>query len=874
MKKLTQKIKKIIFIGVLFFTTQVSYGQWSTLWTPSLQTPFLLPAVGIGYSAASNWMNSALHINSFLTAPGTFSSGELFRTEATNAQINAWRMFNGPAVGGTSEKFSVQVFPVGGAHNGSGTSGYQVSLSAPVANDEIWMENNQMGLWTGNRPYIFMSENFGGTPDVINIGDGNSSINTTIFADDLVSGTSHRGVFQRGDNGNMHIGNWMSDYPVLNNVQMDVIGKAISQTSLTPFRDFDCVFKGRISDDTSSFIRLANATNTDLQFVPMIHGHFDNQGGDYKMGLAVLGSINPANDVYVMGVHPVMDFDVRTYDPTHGNLQGVTQRDLFRWRNFATNEMLMNSDGKLGLKTITPKNRLEIVAQATDSDPFPGSGQSGLRLTGMSALFPPAANPGIGVLSVDKYGDVIYVQSGGGSGNACGAATTNPLTSDWEIPLNGNNYVFSSNPGTSTGAVGIGNLNTACSPLAKLDVQNDASNAGNKYFAGIFNTFGIDSTPMVSYYGVQGISQVKGSPWNNIGGSFVAWNCDYNNIGVTGDANGQWGHYNIGGRFISGNSTGGNIGTFGMALPGWGGGISYPAVVDIGVYGNAQKALATRPSYAGFFDGDVHVNGFNSGVGYLVASDQQFKTNVDTISNAINLIKQLHPKTYYLDTANAGVTYGFNFPSKRQYGFLAQEVEQVLPELIFPSHKPAMVDSLGNVVTQSLDYKSINYIEFIPLLMRGIQEQSRTIDSLKSKTTKQDSINNSLQNQLNDLRTIINNCCTANQNHAPIINNGNDKNNTSAIDVKLSDGQSVVLSQNVPNPFAEQTTINYTLPDNTGKAQMLFYNAGGKLIKSVELNERGQGQLNVFAEDLTNGMYTYTLVVDGKVMATKKMVKQ
>jgi len=32
--------------------------------------------------------------------------------------------------------------------------------------------------------------------------------------------------------------------------------------------------------------------------------------------------------------------------------------------------------------------------------------------------------------------------------------------------------------------------------------------------------------------------------------------------------------------------------------------------------------------------------------------------------------------------------------------------------------------------------------------------------------------------------------------------------------------------------------------------------------------------LNVFASDLSNGIYTYTLVADGKIFETKKMLKQ
>lgn len=94
------------------------------------------------------------------------------------------------------------------------------------------------------------------------------------------------------------------------------------------------------------------------------------------------------------------------------------------------------------------------------------------------------------------------------------------------------------------------------------------------------------------------------------------------------------------------------------------------------------------------------------------------------------------------------------------------------------------------------------------------------------------------------------------------------------IDVTLNDVQTIVLEQNVPNPFAEQTTIAYFLPDNTTKSQMLFYNAQGKLIQSVELVQKGKGQLNVFASDLSSGIYSYTLVVDETIIETKKMIKQ
>jgi hypothetical protein len=262
-------------------------------------------------------------------------------------------------------------------------------------------------------------------------------------------------------------------------------------------------------------------------------------------------------------------------------------------------------------------------------------------------------------------------------------------------------------------------------------------------------------------------------------------------------------------------------------------------------------------------DGPLVTDGFT-----YIRSDRNFKTNIDSIHNALAIIKQLKPKTFYYDTTNTD----FLFSSKREYGFIAQEVQPILPELVSTNVKPAIKDSVGNIIKDSVICKILNYNAFIAILMKGMQEQQKMVDSLKTKTTNQDSVNAALQNQLTELMNRISDCCNANH------GNGNNSNHSmqqvSNTNVELTDKNSIVLEQNLPNPFAEQTTINYFLPDNTGRAQMLFYNAGGKLIQSVELTQKGKGSLNVFANDLTNGIYTYTLLVDGKIVETKKMVKQ
>ncbi len=477
--------------------------------------------------------------------------------------------------------------------------------------------------------------------------------------------------------------------------------------------------------------------------------------------------------------------------------------------------------------------------------------------------------------------------------------------------------------------VGIGLSGVAAGPQAKLDVSNDATlmpaavpPLSPANIAGQFITNGANSTAMSSYYGVFAQSYVKNATYNNIGGSFTAWNCAGNNIGVTGNADGAVGNNNMGGHFMAQSPTPGgytnygvkaevqgvspapmntggmqNFGVYSVVYPGLPP-FAFPAAVDVAIYGNCNPTSVNTPltmgnRWAGYFDGDVNINGNCWNTFGVWISDQQFKTDIDSITGSLEIIKKLKPRTFYMDTLNQ---YGLNFSSKKQYGFIAQDVQQILPELVMSSKKPAIVDSVGNVITPGVSFIGLNYLEFIALLTKGIQEQTKSMDSLKTVNTKQDSINTSLQNQvdslkannsavqsqLNTLSDLINECC--NRNHSPQQmnnnggngnnNDGNKNNTTSQTDVKLTDGQSIILDQNSPNPFAEQTTIGYFLPDDVNKAQMLFYNAGGKLIQSVELTQRGKGQLNVFAQDLTNGLYTYTLVVDGKIFETKKMVKQ
>ena len=89
------------------------------------------------------------------------------------------------------------------------------------------------------------------------------------------------------------------------------------------------------------------------------------------------------------------------------------------------------------------------------------------------------------------------------------------------------------------------------------------------------------------------------------------------------------------------------------------------------------------------------------------------------------------------------------------------------------------------------------------------------------------------------------------------------KNNTS-INSEFS------LEQNVPNPFDNQTTINYSLPKGAN-ASITIFDLSGKLIKDYALTTP-KGQVVIQASEIGKGMFIYSLVINNQEMITKKMI--
>lgn len=74
-----------------------------------------------------------------------------------------------------------------------------------------------------------------------------------------------------------------------------------------------------------------------------------------------------------------------------------------------------------------------------------------------------------------------------------------------------------------------------------------------------------------------------------------------------------------------------------------------------------------------------------------------------------------------------------------------------------------------------------------------------------------------------------------------------------------------------PNPAASATNISYTLKSNVQSARISMYNMLGEIVKEITLDEK-QGTVKLNTDQMSPGIYFYSLVADNKVITTRKLV--
>lgn len=321
----------------------------------------------------------------------------------------------------------------------------------------------------------------------------------------------------------------------------------------------------------------------------------------------------------------------------------------------------------------------------------------------------------------------------------------------------------------------------------------------------------------------------------------LGYHAGYNNTTTTGGQN------TFLGSFTGVNHTTGDHNTY----------VGYNADANAGTYTNATAigngAVAPGSNKVQIGNGSV-TNVYSAPNAW--GSDGRFKFNIKEEVKGLEFIKKLRPITYQMDTKkwddfiiknmpdSIKIRHqnGINFApstSITHSGFIAQEVEKAASDCGF----------FCSIAVQPSDtssgYYALSYAEFVVPLVKAVQELSHTVDSLLALT---------------------------NIGQRMMQNNGNQQPNIDTVHIRLALLDGATLGEPQPNPNTGNTQIPYYLPQNTIGAKIIFTDMLGKVMYEKVL-QCGYGLMNVDTQDLPAGIYSYSLIVEGKVMDTKKMIR-
>ena len=144
--------------------------------------------------------------------------------------------------------------------------------------------------------------------------------------------------------------------------------------------------------------------------------------------------------------------------------------------------------------------------------------------------------------------------------------------------------------------------------------------------------------------------------------------------------------------------------------------------------GNGSSSTKSN-AFVVYADGTATLKGAN------LTSDSRLKSNITPLAKSLEKVMKLNGVTFNWDKSKP---QNFNASSTLQYGFIAQELEKVIPEL---------------VTNDAQGFKSINYIGVIPVLTQAIQEQQQEIEQLKEENQK---LNDTLQSLLKRIEALEN----------------------------------------------------------------------------------------------------------------------
>ncbi len=225
-----------------------------------------------------------------------------------------------------------------------------------------------------------------------------------------------------------------------------------------------------------------------------------------------------------------------------------------------------------------------------------------------------------------------------------------------------------------------------------------------------------------------------------------------------------------------------------------------------------------------------------------MGSDSIFKDNVATVSNPLDIINALRgvsftykASAFAKDSAIKEHISSTDVVTKKHYGFIAQEVRTVLPEL---------VDTLQDTTL------AVDYVSMISILVEGIKAQ---------------------QTQIEDMQAQLYICCGG-QNALPNKKSGynNNKNKEQGMQ-DIKEMGKLQLKKMDAVSAANSVTLNCNVPPENNEAYIYIYDLKGEQLKKLTV-DMNNGTALIQKGQLKAGMYLYTLIVNGKEYGTEKLI--
>ncbi|MEP7318130.1 MAG: tail fiber domain-containing protein [Panacibacter sp.] len=256
--------------------------------------------------------------------------------------------------------------------------------------------------------------------------------------------------------------------------------------------------------------------------------------------------------------------------------------------------------------------------------------------------------------------------------------------------------------------------------------------------------------------------------------------------------------------------------------------------------------------------GNTSVTSIGGQVGWTNFSDARVKKDIKENVPGLSFIRALRAVTYHYSIDKEIELLGKtsdtkDWAGKRDLekinftGFLAQEVDAAAKNV---GYDFSGVDKTGKIM-------GLRYAEFVVPLVKAVQELSKMNDD-------KDAVNKVQQQQISDLQERLNKI-EAMLNAKGSISSTASENQTVPV-------TSALLEQNRPNPFANSTVINYSLPVTTSNAFIIITDNNGKTIKQINVSGGSKGSITLDAASLSSGTYFYSLMVNGKMAGTKTMI--